>query len=86
MAHRTRLLALVLGVVPVLALAQRLNEYDIVARMTAAAVEKARDAEPRAWKRIPWVASLARARETSLAECVPVFLFAHIGNMGMGRC
>ncbi|MBY0528464.1 MAG: hypothetical protein K2R98_34050 [Gemmataceae bacterium] len=48
-------------------------------------VQKVKPREPMAWTRIPWVASLSEARRFSREEGVPVFLFAHEGNMQLGR-
>jgi hypothetical protein len=86
MSHTARLLALLLGVIPGFAFAQEADEYRIISGRVAVAVENARAAELHEWKRIPWIDSLAKAREVSRAENCPLFLFAHNGNMGTGRC
>jgi hypothetical protein len=49
-------------------------------------VEKVKNSEPTAWKKIPWVASLLEARRVSQDENHPVFLFTHDGNLETGRC
>ena len=49
-------------------------------------VQQIKDAEPAAWRRIPWTASLLDARQASQKENRPVFLFTHDGNIDTGRC
>ncbi len=49
-------------------------------------VQQIRDAEPTAWRRIPWTASLLDARQASQKEGRPLFLFTHDGNIDTGRC
>jgi hypothetical protein len=49
-------------------------------------VQQIRQSDTTGWTRIPWVASLTRARSISEAEQAPVFLFTHDGNIETGRC
>ncbi|HVS37873.1 MAG TPA: hypothetical protein VMS17_20105 [Gemmataceae bacterium] len=49
-------------------------------------VQQIKDAEPTAWRRTPWTASLLDARQASQKENKPVFVFAHDGNIDTGRC
>lgn len=39
-----------------------------------------------AWRKIPWTASLLKARRASEREKQPIFLFTHDGNIETGRC
>jgi hypothetical protein len=61
-------------------------DYDATARRVAALVQQVKPAVPLAWTRIPWVPSLAEARDISRRENRPVFLFALMGNLATGRC
>jgi hypothetical protein len=49
-------------------------------------IERIKDSEVNAWRKIPWTASLLAARRASEREKQPIFLFTHDGNMETGRC
>jgi hypothetical protein len=49
-------------------------------------IERIKDNEVNAWRKIPWTASLLAARRTSEREKRPVFLFTYDGNIETGRC
>jgi hypothetical protein len=49
-------------------------------------IEKIKDSDTTAWRKIPWTASLLAARRTSQREKKPIFLFTHDGNIETGRC
>ena len=49
-------------------------------------LEQIKKSDSVAWKSIPWVATLAEARDLSAKEQRPVFLFTHDGNLDTGRC
>lgn len=78
--YRASVLLIALAVLPGYA------EPDDVPKQVAALVQKVKPTEAVAWTKIPWVASLAEARAISQKEGVPVFLFAHEGNIGLNRC
>jgi hypothetical protein len=61
--------------------AQEIDEQQLIER-----VHEIRDSDTAAWKKIPWVASIAEARRLSRQEHCPVFLFSHDGNLETGRC
>jgi hypothetical protein len=66
--------------------AQEGDVRGITPEKVARLVKLARPGGPEAWTRIPWVASLAAAREISRKEDRPVFLFALLGNLARNRC
>lgn len=49
-------------------------------------IERLKDSEPNAWRKIPWTSSLVAARRASEREKQPIFLFTHDGNIETGRC
>jgi hypothetical protein len=49
-------------------------------------IERLKDSEPNAWRKIPWTSSLLAARRVSEREKQPIFLFTHDGNIETGRC
>jgi hypothetical protein len=49
-------------------------------------IERIKDSEVNAWRKIPWTASLLAARHASEREKQPVFLFTYDGNIETGRC
>jgi hypothetical protein len=49
-------------------------------------IERIKDSEVNAWRKIPWTASLLTARRASEREKQPVFLFTYCGNLSTGRC
>jgi hypothetical protein len=49
-------------------------------------IQRIRDSDTVAWRKIPWTASLTEARRVSAAEGRPLFLFTHDGNIETGRC
>lgn len=49
-------------------------------------IERLKNSEPSAWRKIPWTGSLVAARRASEREKQPIFLFTHDGNMETGRC
>jgi hypothetical protein len=49
-------------------------------------IQQAKPAAPMAWTRIPWVESLAQARDLGKQESRPVFLLSLEGNLALGRC
>lgn len=49
-------------------------------------IERIKDSEVNAWRKIPWTESLLSARRASEREKQPIFLFTHDGNMETGRC
>lgn len=49
-------------------------------------IERIKDREVNAWRKIPWTASLLAARRASEREKKPVFLFTYDGNIDTGRC
>lgn len=49
-------------------------------------IERIKNSEVNAWRKIPWTASLLAARKASEREKQPIFLFTHDGNMETGRC
>ncbi|HEY7327135.1 MAG TPA: hypothetical protein VH592_05835 [Gemmataceae bacterium] len=49
-------------------------------------IERIKDNEVKAWRKIPWTASLLAARRASEREKRPVFLFTYDGNIETGRC
>ena len=51
-----------------------------------ARVEQVKRGDSEAWRKIPWVVSLAEARRLAEKEKAPVFLFTHDGNIETGRC
>lgn len=81
MTPRTTTAFLLLGL---FALAGRADDHD--AAWVQRRVQQIKDAEPTAWRRIPWTASLLDARQASRKEGRPLFLFTHDGNIDTGRC
>jgi hypothetical protein len=49
-------------------------------------IERIKDNEVNAWRKIPWTASLLAARRASEREKRPIFLFTYDGNIESGRC
>lgn len=49
-------------------------------------IERIKDSEVNAWRKIPWTESLLAARRASEREKQPIFLFTHDGNIETGRC
>lgn len=49
-------------------------------------IERIKEKEVNAWRKIPWTASLLAARRTSEREKQPIFLFTYDGNIDTGRC
>jgi hypothetical protein len=49
-------------------------------------VRQIKESDTTGWNRIPWTASLLAARQASMKENHPVFLFTHDGNIETGRC
>jgi hypothetical protein len=49
-------------------------------------IERIKENEVNAWRKIPWTASLLAARRTSEREKQPIFLFTYDGNIETGRC
>jgi hypothetical protein len=49
-------------------------------------IERIKENEVNAWRKIPWTASLLAARRTSERETQPIFLFTYDGNIETGRC
>lgn len=49
-------------------------------------IDRIKDSEVNAWRKIPWTESLLAARRASEREKQPIFLFTHDGNMETGRC
>lgn len=49
-------------------------------------LERIKDSDTGAWRKIPWTASLLAARSASAREKQPLFLFTHDGNIETGRC
>jgi hypothetical protein len=72
---------LTLGVFVAVGSGQERDEAWVLAR-----VQKIKESDTTGWSRIPWTASLLAAREASLKENRPVFLFTHDGNIETGRC
>jgi hypothetical protein len=72
---------LTLGVFVAVGRAQERDEAWVQAR-----VQKIKASDTTGWSRIPWTASLLAAREASMKENKPVFLFTHDGNIETGRC
>jgi hypothetical protein len=62
----------------------RAQEQD--AAWVQARVQKIKESDTTGWSRIPWTASLLAARQASMKENKPVFLFTHDGNIETGRC
>jgi hypothetical protein len=81
MLPRTATICLLLGAFALAAHAADHDEAWVQAR-----VQQIKDAEPTAWRRIPWTGSLLDARRASQKENHPVFLFTHDGNIDTGRC
>ena len=72
---------LTLGLFAAVGRAQERDEAWVLAR-----VQKIKESDTTGWSRIPWTASLLAAREASVKENRPVFLFTHDGNIETGRC
>jgi hypothetical protein len=72
---------LMLGVLAAVGSAQERDEAWVLAR-----VQKIKASDTTGWSRIPWTASLMAARQASVKEDKPVFLFTHDGNIETGRC
>jgi hypothetical protein len=49
-------------------------------------IERIKENEVNAWRKIPWTASLLAARRASERENQPIFLFTYDGNIETGRC
>ncbi len=49
-------------------------------------VQRIKESDTTGWSRIPWTTSLIAARQASIKENRPVFLFTHDGNIETGRC
>jgi hypothetical protein len=49
-------------------------------------IERIKESDTNAWRKIPWTSSLLAARRASEREKQPIFLFTHDGNMETGRC
>jgi hypothetical protein len=49
-------------------------------------IERIKDSEVNAWRKIPWTPSLLAARRASEREKRPIFLFTYDGNIATGRC
>ena len=81
MTPRTTTAVLLLGMFALTAGADDHDEAWVQRR-----IQQIKDAEPTAWRRIPWTASLLDARRASQKESRPVFLFTHDGNIDTGRC
>ena len=75
------LAALTLGVLVAVGRADERDEAWVLAR-----VQKIKASDTTGWSRIPWTASLMAARQASVKENRPVFLFTHDGNIETGRC
>ena len=73
--------ALTLGVLAAVGRADERDEAWVLAR-----VQKIKASDTTGWSRIPWTASLMAARQASVKENQPVFLFTHDGNIETGRC
>jgi hypothetical protein len=70
-----------LGVFLAIGRAQERDEAWVQAR-----VQKIKESDTTGWSRIPWTASLLAARQASMKENRPLFLFTHDGNIETGRC
>jgi len=80
MKLRWSLLALALLALAAISAADR-EEEAIKQRL-----ERVKDSDTGAWRKIPWTASLLDARRSSAREKKPLFLFTHDGNIETGRC
>jgi len=49
-------------------------------------IERIKESDTNAWRKIPWTSSLLAARRASEREKQPIFLFTHDGNIETGRC
>jgi hypothetical protein len=49
-------------------------------------IERIKDHEVNAWRKVPWTASLVAARRAGEREKRPIFLFTYDGNLSTGRC
>lgn len=49
-------------------------------------IQRIKQSDTNAWRKIPWTASLLAARRASVREERPMFLFTHDGNIDTGRC
>jgi len=49
-------------------------------------IERIKESEINAWRKIPWTASLLGARRAGEREKQPIFLFTYDGNIETGRC
>lgn len=49
-------------------------------------IERIKENDVNAWRKIPWTTSLLAARRTSEREKQPIFLFTYDGNIETGRC
>ena len=49
-------------------------------------IERIKDSDVTAWRRIPWAGSLLDAERAAKDENRPVFLFTHDGTLDTGRC
>ncbi len=72
---------LTLGLLGAAGRAQERDEAWVLAH-----VQKIKESDTTGWSRIPWTASLLAARQASIKENKPVFLFTHDGNIETGRC
>ncbi len=80
------ILTLATGTLPLPGYAQDRTAPAVTAREIAERIKQLKPTEAMAWTKIPWVGSLAKARQVSRQEGCPVFLFSHLGNLGTGRC
>jgi hypothetical protein len=72
---------LMIGMFVAVGRAQERDEAWVQAR-----VQKIKESDTTGWSRIPWTASLLAARQASMKENRPLFLFTHDGNIETGRC
>ncbi len=49
-------------------------------------VERIKESDATAWRKIPWTPSLLAARRASEKEKQLLYLFTHDGNIDTGRC
>ncbi|HTU17743.1 MAG TPA: hypothetical protein VMG10_06730 [Gemmataceae bacterium] len=49
-------------------------------------IERIKESDTNAWRKIPWTSSLLAGRRVSEREKRPMFLFTHDGNIETGRC
>jgi hypothetical protein len=49
-------------------------------------IQRIKDSDATAWRKIPWTSSLLAARRASASEKKLLYLFAHDGNIDTGRC